>query len=82
MFRIVVLIISGIIISFWSYLNYIVIIINWFHALISGKRHKGLAEFAEYFNTTVYLMFRYMSGVTNKRPFPFTELTRISKFEK
>ncbi len=82
LFRIVVCIVSGVILYVWAYLSYILIIVNWLIALISGKRNKDLAEFIEYWSTSLYMFMRYMSGLTNERPFPFKSLQRISKFEK
>lgn len=82
LFRVLVLIVSGIILYVWAYLSYLLILINWLIALISGKRERGIAEFVEYWSSQVYLFFRYLSGLTNERPFPFENLKRISKFQK
>ena len=79
-FRIIVIIVSGIILSFWGKLIGIIGIIHWFVVVFSGKRNRGLAEFSEYFNTETYKFMRYLTFVSNKRPFPFTEIERLSKF--
>jgi sorbitol-specific phosphotransferase system component IIC len=81
-FRILVFIISGIILAAWSALVKILSIINWLIAVISGKRNKGLAMFCEYWNTEVYKFLKYMTFVTNARPFPFSKLGKMSKFER
>ena len=81
-FRIIVLIISGIILGIWKGLIQILALVNWIVTIIENKRNKQLAEFCEYWNTESYKFVRYMSFVSNKRPFPFTNLERISKFEK
>lgn len=81
-FRILVFIISGIILSAWAVLVKVLAIINWFVTIFSGKRNRGIAEFCEYWNTEVYKFLRYLTFVSNKRPFPFNKLGRISKFEK
>jgi len=81
-FRIIVLIISGIILGIWKILVVILAIINWLVVVFSGKRSKGMAEFCEYWNSESYKFFRYLTFVNNKRPFPFSDLERISKFEK
>lgn len=80
-FRIVVLIISGIILSVFSKLVWILSVINWFIVVFSGKRNKELAEFCEYWNTEKYKFIRYLTFVSNKRPFPFSKMERISKVE-
>ncbi|MEK6880135.1 MAG: DUF4389 domain-containing protein [Nanoarchaeota archaeon] len=81
-FRIIVFIVSGIIISIWSYLIAILAIINFLITVISGSRNKGIAEFCEYWNTETYKFSKYITAVSNKRPFPFSDIERMSKFEK
>lgn len=80
--RIIVFIVSGVILVIWRYLVCILTIVNWFIAVFSGKRNKELAEFCEYWNTEIYKFVRYITFVSNKRPFPFSNMERISKFEK
>ena len=81
-FRIVVGIISGIILGVWRYLIFVLTILNWLITLFSGKRNKDMADLCEYWNTEVYKYLRYLTLVSNKRPFPFSNVERISKFEK
>lgn len=81
-FRIIVGIVSGIILGVWKALIVILAIVNWFIVIFSGKRNKELADFCEYWNTEIYKFIRYMTFVSNKRPFPFSSMERISKFEK
>ncbi len=81
--RIVVVIVSGIILGIWKALIHILVIVNCIITLIENKRNKGIAEFSEIWNTQIYIFLRYMTFVSNKRPFPFNELEKnISKFEK
>jgi len=79
-FRIIVAIVSGIILSIWRYLVYVLAIVNWFIVVFSGKRNKELAMFCEYWNTEFYKFSRYLTFVSNKRPFPFSDMERMSKF--
>jgi hypothetical protein len=81
-FRILVLIISGVIIKVWGYLIFILGVVNWFITVISGKRNEDIAMFSEYWNSEFYKYVRYLTFVSNERPFPFKSLSRISKFEK
>ncbi len=81
-FRILVAIVSGIILGIWRILIKILMIINWFITIFTGKRNKELADFCEYWNTEIYKFIRYMTFVSNERPFPFTHMERISKFKK
>jgi len=79
-FRIVVFIIGGIILAVWRYLIFLFAILNWFIVVFGGKRNKELAMFSEYFNTELYKFMRYLTFMSNERPFPFTSMERISKF--
>jgi len=80
--RIVVGIVSGIILSFWKALVTVLVIVNFFIALFSSKRNKEIANFCEIWNTQTYVYTRYMTFVTNARPFPFEKMTKsISKAE-
>ena len=81
-FRIIVAIISGIILGVWRYLIGILTILNWLITIITGKRNKEMADLCEYWNTEIYKFVRYMTFVSNKRPFPFSVVERLSKFEK
>jgi len=79
-FRIIVAVISGMILHVWASLVGILIVLNWLITIFSGKRNKGIAEFCEYWNTEAYKFVRYMTFVSNKRPFPFSSLERLSRF--
>ena len=79
-FRIIVGIISGIILGLWKVIIIVLGIINWLITVFSGKRNKDIANFCEYWNTETYKYIRYLTFVTNTRPFPFTNAERMSKF--
>ena len=80
-FRIIVAIISGIILAVWKVLIVMFTVLNWIIVVFSGKRNKSLAERSEYWNTETYKYIRYLTFVSNKRPFPFSDAERMSKFE-
>jgi len=81
--RIIVAIVSGIILAVWRWLIAVFVVINWIYTLFVGKRIKELAELSEIWNTQTYIFLRYLTFVTNERPFPFRNLTKsISKFKK
>jgi hypothetical protein len=79
-FRIIVAIISGIILELWGYLIGVLAIIHWFIVIFTGKRNRDLAWFCEYWNTELYKYIRYLTFVSNKRPFPFSKMERLSSF--
>jgi len=81
-FRIIVCIITGIILGIWKGLIQILAVIHWFYVIFTGKRSKSLAEFCEIWNTQFYIFLRYMTFVSNERPFPFKDLWKnLSKFK-
>ena len=81
--RILVAIVSGIILGVWKWFINALGIINWIYTLFAGKRIKRLAELSEIWNTQSYTFLRYMTLVSNHRPFPFSDLTKsISRFRR
>jgi len=79
--RIVIGIVSGLILSIWKILIQVLGVINWIIVIFTGKRNKEIANLSEIWNTQVYDYLRYMTFVTNKRPFPFSNLEKsLSKF--
>lgn len=81
-FRIFVAIVSGIILEVWSYLIVILAVVNWLITVVTGKRSSEMAMLCEYWNTETYRYFRYLTSVSNERPFPFSDVKRIGKFSK
>jgi len=81
LFRILVLIVSGIVLGIWKGLVCILVIINFFITLVAGKRNRDMADFCEYWNTEIYKFFHYITFVSNRRPFPFSKLEKMNKFE-
>lgn len=81
--RIFIGIVSGIILAVWRYFIFVLGVVNWIYTLFRGKRSKELAELCEVWNTQIYVYLRYVTLVTNERPFPFKKLTKnFSKFKK
>ncbi len=78
--RILIAIITGIILYFWRILISVLAIINWFIVMFTGKRNKDMAEFSEYWNTETYKYIRYLTFMSNKRPFPFSDMEKMSRF--
>ena len=74
--RIPVAIVTGMILGIWKGLISILIVVNLLVTLFSGKRNKEIAEFCEIWNTQMYVFLKYMSFVSNERPFPFEKMTK------
>ena len=81
-FRIVIGIVSGIILGIWEILIQILALVNWLVTVFSGKRNKDMADLCEYWNTETYKYIRYLTFVTNERPFPWSDVEMMSKFRK
>ncbi len=82
LWRILIALISGLVLAVWRWVIVFVAIIQWFGVLFSGQRNKDLAEFCEYWNSETYRYIKYLTFVTNERPFPFNPLRVLSKYEK
>lgn len=81
--RIFVAIISGVILEVWGGFIFVIGAVNWVYTLFVGKRIKEIANLSEVWSTQLYTFLRYMTLVSNKRPFPFSNLEKnISKFSK
>ena len=80
--RILVLIITGIILGLWEMLVTFLVLVNFVLVLATGKRNKSIAVFCEMWNTQTYVFSRYITFVSNERPFPFNDMSKnMSKFE-
>ena len=80
--RIPVVIIGQIILDLWSALISVIGLIHLIYVLVTNKRHRGLAKFANYFVTYMYKFVRYAALTTNKRPFPWGEFgSQIEKVD-
>jgi sorbitol-specific phosphotransferase system component IIC len=81
--RIVVGLVSGIILSLWKVLVAVLVIVNLVITFTTNKRNKEIADFCEIWNTQIYIFLKYMTFVSNERPFPFEKMTKnISKVER
>ncbi len=74
--RIVVGIVSGIILSVWKMVIQVVVIIHWIYVIITGTRVKELSKFCQIWNANMYAYLKYMTFVSDNRPFPFGKLEK------
>tara|TARA_Y100000310_G_scaffold345657_1_gene467820 strand:+ start:6692 stop:6964 length:273 start_codon:yes stop_codon:yes gene_type:complete len=81
--RILVLIVTGIILGLWRIIIKILVVVHFVYAIITNERSRDIAEFSEIWSSQVYTYLRYITFVSNERPFPFNPLAKnISKFKK
>ncbi len=71
--RVPVIIIGWILLDLWAIVAAFIALIHWVYALATAKRHKGMADFNNYFVTYMYSFVRYALFATNKRPFPWND---------
>jgi hypothetical protein len=71
--RIPIVIIGWVIMDLWAVLITAVGIIHLVYAVVTGKRHKEMAVFANYFVTYMFNFVRYATFTTNFRPFPWND---------
>ena len=80
--RIFIAIVSGIVLGAWSVLIKVFMIIQLVLGIFVNKRNRDIAEFSEIWNTQAYVFVRYITFVTNERPFPFSKMAKsMSKFK-
>jgi sorbitol-specific phosphotransferase system component IIC len=82
LWRLLALVVTGIILGVWNLLIRILILVNLVIVLVTNKRNKEIARLCEIWNSEAYRFMRYLTFVTNERPFPFTSLNTLGKFEK
>ena len=82
LWRLLVAIVSGIILGVWQMLIGVLVIVQVFIVLFKNKKNKNVAEFCEYWNTEYYIFSKYLTFVSDEKPFPFNDLKRLSKVEK
>ncbi|MFH1972073.1 MAG: DUF4389 domain-containing protein [archaeon] len=75
--RIVVLIVTGIILNLWRILVEVIVIVHWLLVIVTGKRNRGLSDFAHLWNQQVYIFLKYITFASNKRPFPFESFGKV-----
>jgi hypothetical protein len=75
--RIPVCVVTGVVLGTWRGLIQILSVFHWIYILIANKRIKGLARFCHIWNCQIYAFLKYMTFATNKRPFPFSELSKV-----
>ena len=81
--RILILIVSGTILTVWRIFIYLIIFVHLIYVLVAGKRMKDLAILSETWNTQWYIFQKYIIFLDNRRPFPFGKLGKnLDEFKK
>jgi hypothetical protein len=61
-------IVYGVILSVIEFVVGLVVLIQFFYTLILGRRHEGMARFANKYASLYYHTLRYSNFATNERP--------------
>ncbi len=80
--RIPVFIISGIILYVWGFFIFCFTIAQFVLILLKGKREKELLKMSNIYLVQLHIFIRYVTFLSDKRPFPFGELEKEIKKEK
>ncbi len=80
--RIPVFIISGIILYVWGFFIFCIAIAQFVLILLKGNREKEVLTMSNIYLVQLHIFIRYVTFLSDKRPFPFGELEKEIKKEK
>ena len=74
--RIIVGIVSGFMLEVWGFFIFCFAIVQFILVLIEGKKNKELLRMSEVYLVQIYTFVRYITFISNERPFPFADLKK------
>ena len=80
--RIPVCIVSGFILEVWGFFIFIFAIVQLILILVEGKKNKELLDMSKNYVTQLYVFVKYITFISNERPFPFGELVKFETKKK
>ena len=72
--RIPLFILYGIIAGLWQQLMALLALFHLLYVLVTGRRSKSMANFANTYAMYKYRVSRYLNFVSNKKAFPFADI--------
>ena len=72
--RIPIAIVSGFILEVWGFFIFCFAIAQLIIVLIEGKKNKELLKMSQVYLIQVYTFVKYITFISNERPFPFGDL--------
>ena len=72
--RIPIAIVSGIILELWGFLICCFAVVQLVIVLVEGKKNKDLLKMCRVYLVQLYSFVKYVTFITNERPFPFGDL--------
>lgn len=80
--RIPVAIVSGFILDVWGFFICIFALVQLILILVKEKKEKELLKMCHVYNVQLYIFMRYITFLSDKRPFPFADLEKEIEREK
>jgi len=77
--RIPICIVSGFILEVWGFFVFIFAIVQLILVLVEGKKNKEFLEMCKNYVAQFYVYIKYITFISNERPFPFGELVKFEK---
>jgi len=74
--RIPVFILSGFILYVWGFFVLIFSLVQLVVLLTEGKKEKEFSHISSMFSNQIYIFFKYLTFLSNERPFPFRKLKK------
>jgi hypothetical protein len=80
--RIPIFIVSGFILEVWGFFIFCFAIAQFVLILLKNQKEKELLKMSDTYLVQLYIFVKYVTFLSNKRPFPFGELEKEIKKEK
>ncbi len=74
--RIPIAIVSGFILEVWGFFIFCFAIAQLVLILVEGKKNKELLKMSEVYLIQIYTFVKYITFISNERPFPFGNLKK------
>ncbi|MFA5071454.1 MAG: DUF4389 domain-containing protein [Candidatus Pacearchaeota archaeon] len=74
--RIPVFILSGVILYVWGFFILIFALAQLVLLLVEGKKEKEFAHISFMFSNQIYTFFKYITFLSDERPFPFSKMKK------
>jgi len=80
--RIPIFIVSGFILHIWGFFIFIFALVQFILILANDKKEKELLRMCNVYLIQLYIFMKYITFLSDKRPFPFGELEKEIKKDK
>lgn len=80
--RIPIAIVSGFILDVWGFFIFIFALVQLVLILVEGKKEKELLRMCNVYLVQLYIFVKYVTFLSNERPFPFGDLKKEIDLEK